>query len=117
LLVDDSQPFIDAATDLLRSQGLDVVGTATTGAEGVRLAEELRPDVVLVDVDLGPESGFDVTDELVSRGFHDVVLMSAYNEAEFVDLLAGSTALGFISKVQLTAERVVELAGSGRGER
>ena len=58
LLVDDSQPFIEAARVLLSRQGMQVVGAASTGLEARRLAQELRPGVVLVDIDLGEESGF-----------------------------------------------------------
>src|SRR5918993_1025239 len=46
--------------DLLESEGLVVVGTPASGAEAVRIARELRPDLALVDIDLGEESGFDV---------------------------------------------------------
>ena len=58
LIVDDNQPFLDAARLLLEREGLAVVGTATTGAQALRLEEELRPEVVLVDIRLGEESGF-----------------------------------------------------------
>ena len=67
LLVDDNEPFLEAARVLLRKQGIDVVGVASTGAEALRLADELRPDVVLVDIDLGGESGFELTRQLTQE--------------------------------------------------
>jgi CheY-like chemotaxis protein len=60
LLVDDNLAFLGAATVLLEREGLTVAGTATNSAEALRQAEELRPDVILVDIGLGKESGFEV---------------------------------------------------------
>jgi CheY-like chemotaxis protein len=57
LVVDDSESFLDASSALLRREGLAVTGLATTSAEAVARVEDLRPDVVLVDVHLGAESG------------------------------------------------------------
>ena len=109
LMVDDNEHFLAAARSLLERQGLQVVGSASTSVEARRLASELRPDCVLVDVDLGAESGFDVAARLVAEGSYAVVLISAYPEAELSDLLAESSAIGFISKAELSAQRIAEL--------
>jgi DNA-binding NarL/FixJ family response regulator len=114
-MVDDNEQFLMAARSLLERQGLHVVGVASTSAEATRLASELRPDCVLVDVDLGTESGFDVGARLVAEGSHAVVLISAYPEAEFSDLLAGSPVVGFISKAELSAQRIADLLGLETG--
>jgi len=53
LIVDDSRRFLEAARSLLEREGIAVVGVASTSAEALRRAEELKPDVALVDVDLG----------------------------------------------------------------
>jgi DNA-binding NarL/FixJ family response regulator len=57
LIVDDNGLFLEAARDRLEQGGLRVVGVAATSAEALRRTEELRPEVVLVDVMLGSESG------------------------------------------------------------
>jgi DNA-binding NarL/FixJ family response regulator len=57
LIVDDSWLFLEAARDRLEREGLRVVGVAATSAEALRRAEELRPEVVLVDVALGVRAG------------------------------------------------------------
>ncbi len=67
LIVDDNVSFLDASRALLNGQGLSVIGVATTTAEGLRLAAEHRPDVVLVDVDLGRESGFELARRMVDE--------------------------------------------------
>jgi DNA-binding NarL/FixJ family response regulator len=107
LIVDDNQPFLDAARLLLEREGVAVVGVATTSAEALRLDEELRPDVVLVDIRLGDESGFDLARLL--RG--TVILISSSAPSEYADGIAASPAAGFIPKAQLSASAVLRLAG------
>jgi CheY-like chemotaxis protein len=53
LIVDDSPRFLAAARGLLERQGIAVVGVASSGAEALRRVAELRPDVTLLDIDLG----------------------------------------------------------------
>ena len=83
-----------------------VVGIATTSAEALRLEEELRPDVVLVDIRLGAESGFDLARRLSST----VILVSTYAQTEYAEEIAASPAAGFIPKTQLSASAVLRLA-------
>jgi DNA-binding NarL/FixJ family response regulator len=116
LLVDDNPHFLTAARDLLERQGMEVVGVASSGAEALQLAAELTPDVALVDIDLGEESGLDVARQLApgtSDGRPRVVLISAYSENDFADLVAASPAAGFLSKAQLSAARIEEVLRMG----
>jgi CheY-like chemotaxis protein len=62
LLVDDNDAFLEAASRLLRREGVTVAGVASSAAEALRRVRELRPDVVLIDIGLGDESGFDVAE-------------------------------------------------------
>jgi DNA-binding NarL/FixJ family response regulator len=104
LIVDDSRRFIDAARGLLERQGLRVVGTATNGSDAVQLARQLRPDVTLVDIDLGGESGFEVARQLQRHGTPaPVILISTHSEEDYRDLIAASPVLGFVSKADLSA--------------
>ena len=64
LIVDDSPEFLDAARRFLEREGVEVVGVASTGEDAYRLADELRPDVTLVDIDLGGEDGLAVARRL-----------------------------------------------------
>ena len=109
VIVDDSDAFVAAARSLLERQGMTVLGTAATGADAVRLAAELRPDVMLVDIDLGRESGFDVARRLAGPGAPPVILISTYAEEDYADLIAGSPALGFIPKTSLSAAAIRKL--------
>jgi DNA-binding NarL/FixJ family response regulator len=106
LIVDDNRPFLDAARALLEEEGMTVAGIASTGAEALQQAEALRPDVVLLDIGLGEESGFDVAELLTadrSRGGTLVILISTHAEADFADLIDESPAAGFLPKSELSA--------------
>ena len=108
LIVDDNQPFLDAARLLLEREGLAVVGTATTIAQALRLEGELRPEVVLVDIRLGEESGFDLARQLSGT----VILISTHAQGEYAEEIAASPAAGFIPEAQLSASVVLRLAGA-----
>jgi DNA-binding NarL/FixJ family response regulator len=112
LIVDDSPHFLEAARTLLELQGVEVVGLVSTGDEAERRAEQLAPDVTLVDVDLGGESGFDVARRLANgheRPRSEVILTSAYDERDFADLIEASPALGFVSKAELSRRAIDDL--------
>jgi DNA-binding NarL/FixJ family response regulator len=109
VIVDDSPSVLRAASELLERQGIAVVGVAATGVDAVRLIEELAPDVVLVDIDLGPESGFDLArrvDESTDRAGTRSILISTHDGAEFANLIAGSPAIGFLPKSDLSATAI-----------
>jgi DNA-binding NarL/FixJ family response regulator len=118
LLVDDNAGFLQAARVLLEREGLRVAGLASTGAEAVRQAAELHPDVTLVDVDLGEESGFEVVRRLVEELGEDagkVILISAHAEEDLADLIEASPAIGFLGKPALSAAAIQRLLDGGRG--
>jgi two-component system nitrate/nitrite response regulator NarL len=115
LIVDDNVDFLTTARDLLTRQGISVVGLASTGCEAVRRADELSPDVALVDIDLGGESGFDVAQLLAQAPRPDrmhVVLISTYAENDFAELIAASPAVGFVSKSDLSGKAISEVLGA-----
>jgi DNA-binding NarL/FixJ family response regulator len=115
LIVDDSPRFGEEARSLLEQEGVSVVGFATSGDEAVRVSNELAPEVALVDISLGPESGFDVAArlaELESAAPPKIIFVSMYDEQEFSGRIEASAALGFIPKTQLSAARIRELVGA-----
>jgi DNA-binding NarL/FixJ family response regulator len=94
-----------------------VLGLASTGAEALRKVEELRPDVALVDIDLGGESGLDLARELTEDGAlapSQVILISTHAEADFADLITQSPVAGFLAKSDLSATAVRNLMTDGR---
>jgi DNA-binding NarL/FixJ family response regulator len=111
VIVDDNGHFLDAARTVLEDEGVDVVGVASNSAEAMRIAAELQPDVILVDVDLGEESGFDLARSLAASEDARIVLISAYPESELADLVAASPVAGFVSKSVLSARAVANLLG------
>jgi CheY-like chemotaxis protein len=122
LIVDDNQSFLDSASFLLVREGLLVAGVASTIAAALEQVESLHPDVVLVDISLGDESGFELARRLAASQaiLPAVVLVSMSAEADYADLIAASPAAGFISKAELSAaaiRRVADQAWSGASER
>ena len=118
LIVDDSQPFLHAARDLLERQGLRIVGLASTSAEAMRRSAELHPDVVLIDITLASESGFELVRQLSARDNNAaaLILISTHARADFADLIADSPAAGFVPKSELPADAIRRIAsGNGPG--
>ena len=119
LIVDDSKSFLDAARDLLESQGLRVVGLATNSAEALRQSAELYPEVMLIDITLSGESGFELARRLVEQrqGAAVVILISTHSQADFADLIAESPATGFLPKSELSADAIRQITGRAPGAR
>jgi DNA-binding NarL/FixJ family response regulator len=117
LIVDDNRLFREAARDRLEREGLRVVGVAATSAEALRRAAELRPEVVLVDVLLGDESGFELARRLAAHhrdGGPAVILISTYSAADFARPIAECPAAGFLPKQELSADAIRRIV-DGRG--
>ncbi len=121
LLVDDSTYFLEAASKLLETQGLAVVGVASTSGEALAGVRELEPDVTIVDIDLNGESGFDVAWQLatISDGAStSTILTSARSESDLAELVAVTPVLGFIFKDELSAGAICDFVADrnhGRG--
>jgi DNA-binding NarL/FixJ family response regulator len=116
LIVDDNERFLAVARASLEREGLEVLGTAKTIAEALTKVNGLRPDIILVDIALGQESGFELARQVVDS--HPelrarIVLISTRCEEDFAELVTASPAAGFLSKVQLSARAVRELVARG----
>lgn len=112
VIVDDSEDFLASASRLLESQGMQVIGRASSAGEALGLAEELAPDVILVDIMLGEEDGIGVARQLADRaGSPSVVLISSHDWEEVAELISGSGAAGFIPKHELGASAIADLVG------
>jgi DNA-binding NarL/FixJ family response regulator len=114
VIVDDNEPFLAVARALLERQGMAVAGVAVNGMDALQLAREQHPDVALVDISLGEESGFDVA-RLIAGYVDHVILISSNAEDDYADLLADSPVTGFLSKTALSADAVRRLVGAVNG--
>jgi DNA-binding NarL/FixJ family response regulator len=109
LIVDDSARFLEVARTVLERDGISVVGTASTGAQALNLAAELRPDVLLVDIDLGGESGLKLARRLTEQAGATpapIILISTHSEEDYADLIAASPAIGFLPKTSLSGTAI-----------
>ena len=123
LLVDDNDAFLQAASVLLEREGVTVAGVASSIAGALRQARALRLDVILVDIGLGDESGFDLARLLAWDGQADqealggpgvgadVILISTGAEADYAELITESPAAGFLAKSELSAPGISRVLG------
>jgi DNA-binding NarL/FixJ family response regulator len=114
LIVDDSHAFLEAASALLEREGVTVVGVASSTAGALQRARALQPDVILVDIGLGDESGFELA-RLLARddqgGSATVILISTRDEADYTELIAESPVAGFLAKSELSAQGIARILG------
>jgi DNA-binding NarL/FixJ family response regulator len=110
LIVDDHAPFRSLARRLFTAEGFDVVGEAADGARALAAASELRPDVVLLDVQLPDLPGFRVAERLA--GFVPapvVVLISSRARTDYGRQVDASPAVGFLAKAELSGAALARL--------
>ncbi len=110
LIVDDHPSFRATARALLEAEGYEVVGEAEDGVTAIRAARELRPDVVLLDVQLPDFDGFEVASRLTRNGQAPaIVLTSSRDAADFGPLVVRSGARGFVPKAELSGAALATL--------
>jgi DNA-binding NarL/FixJ family response regulator len=112
LVVDDHASFRGCARALLESEGFDVVGEAADGQSAVSLTGKLRPDVVLLDIQLPDGDGFAVAEQLLAVNPQlQIVLVSSRDRSSYGSLIERSGARGFLSKADISGvalERLLE---------
>ena len=119
LIVDDNAGFREEMRGLLTEQGLDVVGGAGSAADAYRQINELRPDVALIDIDLGSESGLELARQLREEpgepAVPHLILISTHDETEYSDLITASPAIGFLAKTDLSAATIRRMLAAVNG--
>jgi DNA-binding NarL/FixJ family response regulator len=112
LIVDDHDVFRASARALLEAEGFDVVGEAADGAGAVAAVAVLRPEIVLLDVQLPDLDGLAVAEQLAAaEDSPAVVLISSRDAAAYGPRLQGTRARGFIPKSGLSGEALAALIG------
>lgn len=113
VIVDDNDDFLRVAQTVLERDGMTVVGTAHNSVEAVKYAQLLRPDVVLIDIRLGLESGFEAARRLADMGKSALLIMiSTHAREEYAELIAESPAIGFLPKEELSAAAIRRILGT-----
>jgi len=113
VIVDDHPSFRASARTLLELEGFEVVGEAADGAAGLVIAEELEPELVLLDVALPDTNGFEVAERLAG-GRSKVILTSSREQRDLGSRVRSSGALGFIPKDRLTGQALTAMLGEAR---
>jgi DNA-binding NarL/FixJ family response regulator len=118
LIVDDQEPFRAAARTVVElTDGFEVVGEAGSGETGVNAARELRPDLVLMDVNLPGIDGLEATRRILadSAGEIAVVMLSTYEADEYAPRAVEVGAAAYISKSEFEPDRLTDTWSSVRG--
>jgi DNA-binding NarL/FixJ family response regulator len=103
LIVDDHPSFRASARRLLEAEGFKVIGEAEDGHAAIAAAQQLQPDLVLLDVQLPDLDGFEVAARLTAMGLASaVVLTSSRNPREYGRLVTETAARGFVPKAELS---------------
>jgi DNA-binding NarL/FixJ family response regulator len=109
LIVDDQEPFRMAARLVVEAtEGFEVVGESETGEDSVRMAGELEPDLVLMDVNLPGINGLDATRQILDGRSDSIVvlLLSTYEEEEYAPRAAECGAAAYIPKALFGPDRL-----------
>jgi DNA-binding NarL/FixJ family response regulator len=110
LIVDDHPSFRATARVVLQAEGFDVVGEAADGGSALEAARALKPELVLLDVQLPDGDGFAVASELTRKGDGPiVVLTSSRDAADFGPLIEACGARGFVPKAELSGATLAAL--------
>ncbi len=114
LIADDHRAFRTTCRALLARDGFEVVAEAENGVQALRLARELRPDLVLLDIGLPDVDGFEVATRLAADGAPAprVILTSNRDFSGFTRPIAESGALGFLPKHELSGPALRALLGA-----
>jgi DNA-binding NarL/FixJ family response regulator len=114
LIVDDHASFRSVARRLLDADGFAVVGDVGDGEAAIAEVRRLRPDVVLLDVQLPGADGFAVATELAAQDAPPaVVLVSSRSRADYGARVGASPARGFITKSELSGDALRRVLGCG----
>jgi DNA-binding NarL/FixJ family response regulator len=112
VVVDDHEDFRASARALLEAEGFEVVGEAADGTEALAAVAALRPNIVLLDIQLPGPDGFDVAEQLASGPDPPtVVLISSRDAAAYGPRLVQTSASGFLPKSALSGEALAALVG------
>ncbi len=116
LLADDHKVFLECLSSLLTEKGFEVVGEALDGHDAVRLADELQPDVVILDIAMPGLNGVDACRAIV-RDLPQiaVILLTAHTEEQFVIEGLRAGVRGYVLKIQASTDLVQAVIEAERG--
>ena len=110
LIVDDQTPFREASRMVVElTDGFEVAGEALDGEEAVTMVKELRPDLVLMDVQMPRLNGIEATRQILELDHPPrVLVMSTHESGDFGDLAVAAGAIAFIAKAQFSMDALTD---------
>jgi len=117
MLADDHKIVREGLAGLLAKKGFEIIGEAETGHEAVRMARELEPDVVLMDVSMPELNGFEATRQILADNSHiRVIGLSMHSDKRFVTKMLKAGARGYLRKNCSSDELVHAIRTVAAGE-
>ena len=112
MIVDDHPAFRASARALLQAEGYDVVGESGDGDEALAAVDALRPEIVLLDIQLPGADGFEIAEQLAAHDHAPAVVLISSRDAEAYGVrLREARTKGFIPKSELSGKTLAELLG------
>ncbi|OBJ71701.1 ANTAR domain-containing response regulator [Mycobacterium sp. 1274756.6] len=119
VLIAEDEPLIRLdLTEMLREEGYDVVGEAADGQAAVELAEQLRPDLVIMDIKMPRRDGIDAASEIARNRIAPIVMLTAFSQRDLVERARDAGAMAYLVKPFTATDLIpaIELAVSRFGE-
>lgn len=106
-------------SEMLRDEGYDVVGEARDGQEAIELAEQLQPDLIILDVKMPGVDGLRAAEVIGERRIAPIVILSAFSQRELVDRALKAGVMGYLTKpfAQADLAPAIEMAYARFAER
>ncbi|MCK0173309.1 ANTAR domain-containing response regulator [Mycolicibacterium sp. F2034L] len=98
LIAEDEALIRMDLAEMLRDEGYDIVGEAGDGQEAVELAENLKPDLVIMDVKMPRRDGIDAASEIAAKRIAPIVILTAFSQRELVERARDAGAMAYLVK-------------------
>ncbi|MDP7702268.1 MULTISPECIES: ANTAR domain-containing response regulator [unclassified Mycobacterium] len=114
LIAEDEALIRMDLAEMLREEGYDIVGEAGDGQEAVELAEQHKPDLVIMDVKMPRRDGIDAAAEIASKRIAPIVVLTAFSQRDLVERARDAGAMAYLVKPFTASDLVpaIELAVS-----
>lgn len=112
LIAEDEALIRMDLSEMLREEGYDIVGEAGDGQEAVELAEQLKPDLVIMDVKMPRRDGIDAASEIATKRIAPIVVLTAFSQRDLVERARDAGAMAYLVKPFTASDLVpaIELA-------
>ena len=115
LLADDHEAMLERVASLLKTE-CDVVGTATDGQQALEAAQDLKPDVLVLDISMPVMNGIETAHQLKKAGVEThIVFLTVHDDPDFAREALEAGALGYVIKPRIASDLVAAIKAAYAG--